>query len=728
MTIQTAINQLHSKAVDRFNHPVQTAFRKFIDHCRSSELFVVMDEAHHAPAYGCRNLLIGEKSSELGLRGLVPHLHLLGLTATPTYTDKSRRGWLGKIFEKGVIYKVDKTVLIAQKVLARPNYIEVQTGRELEVNDQLYDRLVRQHKDLPENIIEALATDNNRNNLIVNYYLDNKEKFGKTIIFADRWFQCVSIKEKLIKKGIRADAIYSHIDADPGSPEARNQRTQDDNKRILSQFKTGKDEYGNDAPLDVLINVRMLTEGADVPTVQTVFITRQTTSSILLTQMIGRALRGERTGGSSEANIVLFFDNWKRLIDWASPEPGDIESSEPIVKGYYPLECVSIRLVEELVKLLEDGECPLPSFSSIVPVGWYKTEVLYAQPDNTQESMEAFTEFVLAYEHNQPKFEKFVNFISNHANTDLLDEWSKEYLDDEWMQPQIEQWIDTWFDRESDDIGETLNSDLIKIVRHIAQNQAIPSYHCFEERENYDLDKLAQQLLNSTPLVKREHLTHEFSQKSLWKTFYKSFSRFETAVDATIRKILDGSTPPPLSNGGDGGDGGEPPGETKRQVKERDNYTCLCCGLKKGEGIQLQIDHIVPASLGGDHSLDNLQTLCSICNRHKKIDEIDFRLKNSLLRTPKQLNITNFKSLLLYDRDIDRTITRIVNFFYHCNAVYKFTWHQRKNAKYYSIWEIQLYLGNNPTWLLQYKAELLRFIHQELKCPYVEDIRVITLI
>ena len=145
------------------------------------------------------------------------------------------------------------------------------------------------------------------------------------------------MKEHLIKKGIRADAIYSHIDADPGSAEARNKRTQDDNKRILNQFKTGKDEHGNDSPLDVLINVRMLTEGADVPSVQTVFITRQTTSSILLTQMIGRALRGEKAGGSSEANIVLFFDDWKQhLIDtWAIPLIEETEDEEPSVRGRF---------------------------------------------------------------------------------------------------------------------------------------------------------------------------------------------------------------------------------------------------------------------------------------------------------------------------------------------------------------------------------------------------------
>ena len=104
-------------------------------------LFVVVDEAHHSPAYGCRNLLISEKQSALGLKKLVPELRLLGLTATPTYTDKARRGWLWKIFENGIIYEAKKETLITQQVLSRPNYIQVSTGKELEVDDRLYDQI-----------------------------------------------------------------------------------------------------------------------------------------------------------------------------------------------------------------------------------------------------------------------------------------------------------------------------------------------------------------------------------------------------------------------------------------------------------------------------------------------------------------------------------------------------------------------------------------------------------
>lgn len=61
MTTQTAIKNLYTDALDNYGHTKITKFGKFIEHCRQTGLFVILDEAHHAPAYGCRNLLIGKQ-------------------------------------------------------------------------------------------------------------------------------------------------------------------------------------------------------------------------------------------------------------------------------------------------------------------------------------------------------------------------------------------------------------------------------------------------------------------------------------------------------------------------------------------------------------------------------------------------------------------------------------------------------------------------------------------
>jgi superfamily II DNA or RNA helicase len=144
---------------------------------------------------------------------------------------------------------------------------------------------------------------------IAKFYADNAEKYGKTLIFADRWYQCEAISDFLNQHGIRTGTVYSQVDADPEIVGERKKRKSDENSRVLEAFRKGE--------LDVVINVRMLTEGTDVPDVKTVFITRQTTSQILLTQMVGRALRGPKFGGTDKAYLVFFIDEWKKLINWA---------------------------------------------------------------------------------------------------------------------------------------------------------------------------------------------------------------------------------------------------------------------------------------------------------------------------------------------------------------------------------------------------------------------------
>jgi 5-methylcytosine-specific restriction endonuclease McrA len=48
---------------------------------------------------------------------------------------------------------------------------------------------------------------------------------------------------------------------------------------------------------------------------------------------------------------------------------------------------------------------------------------------------------------------------------------------------------------------------------------------------------------------------------------------------------------------------------------------CLACGEKK----PLTIDHVIPVSKGGRHSIENVQPLCRVCNNRKRCDTTDYR-------------------------------------------------------------------------------------------------------
>jgi hypothetical protein len=55
---------------------------------------------------------------------------------------------------------------------------------------------------------------------------------------------------------------------------------------------------------------------------------------------------------------------------------------------------------------------------------------------------------------------------------------------------------------------------------------------------------------------------------------------------------------------------------TRFLVMRRDNFKCQMCGRSPATdtGIILHIDHNTPWSKGGSSKIDNLQTLCSVCN------------------------------------------------------------------------------------------------------------------
>lgn len=720
ITTQTAISNWNSEALDGNGKRRITAFEKYIRHSKNTGLFLVLDEAHHAPAYGCRNLLIGGSKGK-GIRDTVPNSSFLGLTATPTYNDERRRGWLFDIFntesfnKKGIIYEADKAKLTKEGILAIPEYIQKNTGEEFEVDDRTYNHLVREHKDLPEDLIDRMASDSKRNDYIVDEYIKNKNNYKKTIIFADRWFQCVYIKEKLknLDKNIKVDAIYTHVEGAANSAEQRNRRTPAENAKILQDFKTNK--------LDVLINVRMLTEGTDVPNVNTVFITRQTTSSIMLTQMIGRALRGKKANGGKEtANIVFFTDNWKRIIDFAIPEnEGDTLNDEIKVKGYYPIQYISIRLVEELSRKIDSGYVFADQdFLEQLPLGWYETEITI----NVEEETNTFKEFVIVYPNMQEKFEKFIKGIFNN----LSSEWENENLSDEWMRPHVSSWIDCYFDKEQDDKNKTLDLDLIRIARHIAQSGKPPVFCTFEERNKHDLSEIAFNLVKnrSDDLTIDDILRKEFnSPEKLWKSLYKDIEKFLFAFDAERRRAVHKikynsnpkiSTPQPEI------------AETKRELTEpekeqvfiRDRYTCLCCGKTKTQDTRarFEVDHIIPFKFGGQTSIDNSQTLCSICNQAKRVDEINFKVYKTPLSSPKD-NLENFRSSK--SEYIEWHLRRIINIFYHCQAASEI----KLDTKLY-IYKIKLYEGNNPQWLEKHKENLIEFIHNNLGYKLLEDLTI----
>jgi superfamily II DNA or RNA helicase len=703
-TTQTAISAYSSEPLDGCGKVARTPFRKFIDNCKDAQLFVVIDEAHHTPAYGCRTLL-------LSLRDEIPNLYVLGLTATPMHMDKRISGWLKNIYDRWICYEAKKEELELNKILAVPKYIERQTGMEFEVDDGLFDRLANKHKDLPESIIELLAKNQGRNNLIVDDYSRNQAEYGKTLIFADRWFQCEHIVEKLKELGLRAAAVYSAVTGQDRTYQGGSGRRNDEmNRQAMQDFREGK--------YDVVVNVKMLTEGIDVPDVKTVMVTRQTTSNILLTQMIGRALRGEKAGGGEGkdyANIVFFHDTWKRLIPWAEID-GGAESARPAIRRRNPMELVSIQLVKLAAQDIPFKGFENAEYLTFIPVGFLACEYTVASDDG--EEMLTFAENVVVYEFNK---DKYISLL-NHLEAQNLEPYSAEDVSAEKLSDYASELARSFFSTEKDGFDGLLLDNIGKIVRHMAQNNLAPEYIGFAERGQYDLDRIAGELLNTLPLDANIILKNRFNNAGLhWAFLYKTFDNFINAYYKSQKRAIDkrSGAPAPTDVPPEVSGSAEFTDELKQQVFARDNNTCLCCGKKRRKGVTLNADHILPVAMGGRNAISNMQTLCKHCNTVKGVNEIDFRTNVSPLSEPKS-------KLRAYETvpsdDLRNRIARVVNEFYHCAAMCILNAHTRSNGQYYKTWEIVLYKGNNADWLLKYKQKLLDYIQPGY--PHVEDITI----
>jgi len=73
---------------------------------------------------------------------------------------------------------------------------------------------------------------------------------------------------------------------------------------------------------------------------------------------------------------------------------------------------------------------------------------------------------------------------------------------------------------------------------------------------------------------------------------------------------------------------------SRREVFARDRHTCQYCGRM---GSNLTIDHIIPRSLGGRTSWDNVVVACQTCNVRKgnrRLDETDMHLLRKVKPPP----------------------------------------------------------------------------------------------
>lgn len=152
--------------------------------------------------------------------------------------------------------------------------------------------------------------------------LNPNNSFGQTVIFVKSREVARLLWSKFLARDI--DCGLS-ISTDGNNDLTQYKNLQDYINKDLSSdqiVKIYEERYAKNI-LPVIVSVDKFKEGVDVPKTQTVFIARDSSTEISVTQMVGRALRGVLQGGTSEAYLVEFEDEQLNKILWEVPERRD---------------------------------------------------------------------------------------------------------------------------------------------------------------------------------------------------------------------------------------------------------------------------------------------------------------------------------------------------------------------------------------------------------------------
>ncbi|MEK5233840.1 DEAD/DEAH box helicase [Lysinibacillus sp. FSL K6-0232] len=486
------------------------------------DVFLVIDEAHHATAKTYRKIIeVIDKRAE--------RFRILGLTATPFRTVEEEKGLLKKIFKDDIIYQVALRTLISRGILAKPIFKELKTYISMRAELSEKDiKAIEAFDSIPKEIAEHIAENKIRNNRIVQAYVDNKDEYGKLLVFAVNKLHAIELNKLFNERGTKSEYVISS-DTDIVDDEGLSKT----NKETIDRFR--KNEF------DVLINVNILTEGTDIPNIQTVFLTRPTTSEILMTQMIGRGLRGVEAGGTEKAFIVSFVDSWQDKIPWVNPtklyEGEGIWNDSINVNSKKVTRLIPLKKIEEFIKIADDSvdttELERMDFIKTVPIGFYS----FSLPTSSEngEEIEKSCE-VLVYENTQKAYQTLMETLPKWFESGELEKLLSLEEDLDLSDLSIAQ----KFFNELDIITDCVIEDLKDIITYYSLNLTEPPFLEFKDRDKYDISAVAKYIYSNElgGRRKKEYIDKVWEEEDHFKEYF-DYNKlpFRKCIDNEILKL-----------------------------------------------------------------------------------------------------------------------------------------------------------------------------------------------
>ena len=220
--------------------------------------YIIVDEVHRA----------GAKSYLKILDYFTPKF-MLGMSATPERTDDFN---IFELFDNNIAYEIRLQRALEENLLVPFHYYGVQ---DFEIDGELID---------DQKILDKVQQRERMSFLLdkIEYYGHGGEKL-RGLMFCSRKSEGAEVAEILGKKGYKA-VFLSGEDS--------------------QEYRLEKIKMLENGELDYIVTVDIFNEGIDIPSINQVVMLRQTKSSIIFIQQLGRGLRLEK---EKEYLVVIDF-------------------------------------------------------------------------------------------------------------------------------------------------------------------------------------------------------------------------------------------------------------------------------------------------------------------------------------------------------------------------------------------------------------------------------------
>ena len=250
---------------------------------------VVIDEAHHSAANSYLPLF---ERKDVGV---------LGLTATPTRHDGAPLEFERETFSIGF------PDLVETGVILKPEVTRVEGGR-YEIVDL-------------DDTAAGVFDNEKRNQAITQALLDGRERYNKIVVYVGTVAHVKSLHRLMCDS-----ALSKHYESISYITGDANSRGSDRDSFLMSEKAIRR---------SIVVNVMVLAEGYDDPSVDTVVMAMPTKSKLVYMQCMGRAVRRDPDNPDKEAHIVELVDdlpNIRYRIDnrWLYADVADVLEPEVI--------------------------------------------------------------------------------------------------------------------------------------------------------------------------------------------------------------------------------------------------------------------------------------------------------------------------------------------------------------------------------------------------------------